>query len=130
MNSGQGSGAAANVILHIGAGSFHRAHQAVYLDELFNRKQDLDWALVGAGVGESDNAMRRDLAAQDLLTTVVEQESDHSAARITGSIAVTALRGAMSLRRRRSSPARSRSRPVSTTRRGTAPATRSRRCSR
>jgi mannitol 2-dehydrogenase len=73
-------------ILHIGVGNFHRAHQAVYLDELFNRGRDLDWALVGAGVRESDDEMRRDLATQDLLTTVVEQEADHSAARITGSM--------------------------------------------
>ncbi len=34
MNSGQGSGEAAHVILHIGAGSFHRAHQAWYLHRL------------------------------------------------------------------------------------------------
>ena len=73
-------------ILHIGVGNFHRAHQAVYLDELFNRRQDLDWALVGAGVREGDEQMRRDLAAQDLLTTVVLQEADRSAVRITGSM--------------------------------------------
>ena len=38
MNSGQGSGAAAHVILHIGAGSFHRAHQAWYLHRLNEAK--------------------------------------------------------------------------------------------
>ncbi|MEP7062980.1 MAG: mannitol dehydrogenase family protein [Betaproteobacteria bacterium] len=73
-------------ILHIGVGNFHRAHQAVYLDDLFGRQQDLDWAIIGAGVRDVDAAMRRDLASQDLLTTVVEQEADRSAVRITGAM--------------------------------------------
>jgi mannitol 2-dehydrogenase len=73
-------------ILHIGVGNFHRAHQAVYLDELFERGHDRDWALVGAGVRADDEAMRRDLAAQDLLTTVVEQEAGRSSARVVGSM--------------------------------------------
>src|SRR5690242_8712069 len=37
-------------IVHIGVGNFHRAHQAVYLDDRFNANADLDWAIVGAGV--------------------------------------------------------------------------------
>ena len=41
-------------ILHIGVGNFHRAHQAVYLDDLFNAGKDLDWALIGAGVRPGD----------------------------------------------------------------------------
>ena len=36
-------------ILHFGVGNFHRAHQAVYLDDLFNTGEGHDWALVGAG---------------------------------------------------------------------------------
>ncbi len=43
-------------ILHIGVGNFHRAHQAVYLDDLFNGGRDHDWAIVGAGVREADPA--------------------------------------------------------------------------
>ena len=35
-------------IVHFGVGNFHRAHQAVYLDSLFNLGLDHDWALVGA----------------------------------------------------------------------------------
>ena len=73
-------------ILHIGVGNFHRAHQAVYLDDRFNAGSDLDWAIVGAGVRESDLAMRRDLAAQDFLTTVVAQEASHASARVTGAM--------------------------------------------
>ena len=37
-------------IVHFGVGNFHRAHQAVYLDALFNAGRDHDWAVVGAGV--------------------------------------------------------------------------------
>ncbi len=73
-------------ILHIGVGNFHRSHQAVYLDDLFNIGEGHDWALVGAGVREADEVMRQKLLAQDLYTTVVEQEADHSAARITGAM--------------------------------------------
>ncbi|MEO8684556.1 MAG: mannitol dehydrogenase family protein [Devosia sp.] len=71
-------------IVHFGVGNFHRAHQAVYLDDLFATGSDHDWALVGAGVRDADEAMRQMLLAQDLLTTVVEQEADTSSARVTG----------------------------------------------
>jgi mannitol 2-dehydrogenase len=71
-------------ILHFGVGNFHRAHQAVYLDDLFNSGRDHDWALIGAGVMEFDRKMRDALAAQDFLTTVVEQEAAGSSARVTG----------------------------------------------
>ena len=70
-------------ILHFGVGNFHRAHQAVYLDDLFNTGRDHDWAIIGAGVLASDQAMRQKLAAQDFLTTVVEQDNNKTAARIT-----------------------------------------------
>ncbi|MGA8714399.1 MAG: mannitol dehydrogenase family protein, partial [Roseiarcus sp.] len=70
-------------IVHIGVGNFHRAHQAVYLDDLFNAGADHDWAIVGAGVRETDIAMREKLAEQDWLTTVVEQEADATSARVT-----------------------------------------------
>jgi len=70
-------------ILHFGVGNFHRAHQAVYLDDLLGSGRDHDWALVGAGVLPSDKAMRESLGAQDWLTTVVEQDSGHMAARVT-----------------------------------------------
>jgi len=71
-------------IVHIGVGNFHRAHQAVYLDDLFASGRDLDWAIVGAGVREPDAAMREQLAEQDWLTTVVEQEANATTVRVTG----------------------------------------------
>ena len=70
-------------IVHFGVGNFHRAHQAVYLDDLFNLGRGHDWALVGAGVRDADKAMRDTLMLQDWLTTVVEQEAAGSGARIT-----------------------------------------------
>lgn len=71
-------------ILHFGVGNFHRAHQAIYLHELFNQGKDLDWAILGAGVMPGDRLMKEKLEAQDCLTTVVEQDNNRSAATVTG----------------------------------------------
>jgi mannitol 2-dehydrogenase len=73
-------------IIHFGVGNFHRSHQAVYLDDLFNFGEGHDFALIGAGVRAADEEMRQKLMAQDWLTTVVEQEADQSSARITGAM--------------------------------------------
>ncbi|MBN9243683.1 MAG: mannitol dehydrogenase family protein [Mesorhizobium sp.] len=73
-------------ILHFGVGNFHRAHQVVYLDDLFNLGLGHDWALVGAGVFEGEKAGRDKLAKQDWLTTVVEQDEGHMSARVTGAM--------------------------------------------
>jgi mannitol 2-dehydrogenase len=73
-------------VFHIGVGNFHRAHQAVYLDDLFNLGASRDWAIVGTGVRPADAAMRAALQAQDWLTTVVEQEAHLSSARVTGAM--------------------------------------------
>ena len=73
-------------ILHIGVGNFHRAHQAVYLDDLFNAGEGHEWAMIGAGVREADEVMRQKLLVQDWYTTVVEQEADKSEAHVTGAM--------------------------------------------
>jgi mannitol 2-dehydrogenase len=73
-------------IVHFGLGNFHRAHQARYLDELFNLGKNLDWAIIGAGVLPADQRMYDALKAQDWLTTVVEQEATWSKARVIGSM--------------------------------------------
>jgi mannitol 2-dehydrogenase len=73
-------------ILHLGVGNFHRAHQAVYLDDLFNTGRDLEWAILGAGVRAGDAAMRRALESQDWLTTVVEVDRSGERARVTGAM--------------------------------------------
>lgn len=73
-------------IVHIGVGNFHRAHQAIYLDRLFDLGHDHDWAIVGAGVRPADEAMRADLEAQDWLTTVVELNPGGLNARVCGAM--------------------------------------------
>ena len=73
-------------VLHIGVGNFHRAHQAVYLDELFNQGRDHDWAIVGAGIKSFDQARRDALQAQDWLSTVVELSPGRVEARVTGAM--------------------------------------------
>ena len=81
-------------IVHIGVGNFHRAHQAVYLDDLFNAGRDRDWAIIGAGVRDPDVTIREKLKEQDWLTTVVEQEADTTRIHVTGAMVdfVDALR--------------------------------------
>ncbi len=73
-------------IVHFGVGNFHRAHQAVYLDSLFNKGRDHDFAIRGAGVMPGDERLRNALAGQDYLTTVVEQSAEESSARVTGAM--------------------------------------------
>jgi mannitol 2-dehydrogenase len=73
-------------VVHFGVGNFHRAHQAVYLDDLFNLGRDHDWAIVGAGVRDPDVTVRERLEQQDWLTTVVEQEAETTNARVTGAM--------------------------------------------
>lgn len=73
-------------ILHIGVGNFHRAHQAVYLNKLFEQGEGHDWAIVGAGLMPYDKAMRERLRAQDWLTTIVELDPDGLSAHVCASM--------------------------------------------
>lgn len=73
--------------VHLGVGGFHRAHQAVYLDDLLGLPDaDLSWGLCGVGLRPADAAMRDALHSQDCLYTVVERSQDGDAARVIGSI--------------------------------------------
>lgn len=73
-------------IVHIGLGNFHRAHMAVYLDDLFALGLNLDWAIIGAGVRGPDARMREAMKAQDCLSTVIELDPKGKAARRIGSL--------------------------------------------
>jgi mannitol 2-dehydrogenase len=73
-------------IVHIGLGNFHRAHMAVYLDDLFGMGLDHDWAILGAGVREGDARMREALKGQDCLSTVIELDPKGKSARRVGSM--------------------------------------------
>lgn len=73
-------------ILHVGLGNFHRAHQAVYLDDLIATGRAPDWGILGAGVMPGDAAMRADLEGQDWLYSVSEQDADGDAVRVIGAM--------------------------------------------
>ena len=72
MNSVQSGGANAQVILHIGAGSFHRAHQAWYLHRLNEARQagEPHWSLTIGNIRGDMNAVLEALAAQDGVYTL------------------------------------------------------------
>jgi len=73
-------------IIHIGVGNFHRAHQAYYMDRLFEAGHDHDWAIVGAGIKSYDSTMRDRLSKQDWLTTLLTLDPDKLSARVIGSM--------------------------------------------
>lgn len=73
-------------IVHIGVGNFHRAHMAVYLDDLFAMGEGYDWAILGAGVRAADAAMRTALMAQDCLSTVIALDPAGKRARRVGAM--------------------------------------------
>ncbi|RYY10379.1 MAG: mannitol dehydrogenase family protein, partial [Alphaproteobacteria bacterium] len=51
-------------IVHFGVGGFHRAHQAMYLDQLMNEGKALDFGICGVGVMPFDLKMRDALVSQ------------------------------------------------------------------
>jgi mannitol 2-dehydrogenase len=59
-------------IAHIGVGAFHRAHQAVYLDDALAKSNSTEWGLVGIGLLPFDIPMRDACKKQDCLYTVNE----------------------------------------------------------
>ena len=73
-------------IVHIGLGNFHRAHQAWYVHRLMQKGLAHDWAIVGAGVRAPDEGMRRRLAGQDYLTTLIELAPGGVSAEVVGSM--------------------------------------------
>ncbi|MCE8032574.1 mannitol dehydrogenase family protein [Billgrantia tianxiuensis] len=74
-------------IVHIGVGGFHRAHQAMYFDELMNRGEALDWGIVGVGLLSGDRRMQQALSAQDhLYTLVVKHPSGEREPRVIGAM--------------------------------------------
>src|SRR6266496_4265821 len=54
-------------ILHLGVGGFHRAHMALYADEL--AEGGGDWAIRGIGLLDADRRMASVLDSQDHLYT-------------------------------------------------------------
>jgi mannitol 2-dehydrogenase len=74
-------------IVHFGVGGFHRAHQAMYVDELLNNGQARDWGICGVGVLPGDRRMRDALRSQDYLYTLILEHPDGTRQpRVIGSI--------------------------------------------
>lgn len=72
-------------IVHIGVGGFHRAHEAVYIDDLLNQGVT-DWGITGIGLRPADRAMQDALGPQDCLYTVVSRSAGGDEARVIGSL--------------------------------------------
>lgn len=73
-------------VVHIGVGAFHRARQAVYLDEILSRPDLEPWSECGLGVRPSDARIHSLLKAQQGLYTLIERGAAGESARIIGSI--------------------------------------------
>src|SRR5690606_21854339 len=74
-------------IVHLGVGGFHRAHQALAVDELLRRGEARDWAICGVGLLPGDAAMRDALVPQDGRYTLVTKHPDGALeARVVGSL--------------------------------------------
>jgi mannitol 2-dehydrogenase len=73
-------------IIHIGVGGFHRAHQAVYMDDLLQKNAGSEWGICGVGLLAHDTGIRDALRSQDCLYTLVERSAAGDQARVIGSI--------------------------------------------
>jgi mannitol 2-dehydrogenase len=70
-------------VVHLGVGGFHRAHQAVYFDDLAAHGHT-GWGVVGVGIARPE--MGKVLNEQDNLFVVVERGGGGSSARVIGSM--------------------------------------------
>jgi fructuronate reductase len=70
-------------IVHLGLGAFHRAHQAVFVDECL-RSGAMEWGIIGASLRRPET--RDALARQDWLYTLCTREGDKEQLGVVGSI--------------------------------------------
>ena len=75
--------AVATGIVHLGIGAFHRAHQAVYTDDVL-AAGDLRWGILGASLRSPDT--RDALVPQDGLYSLAVRDSDGERLRVIGAI--------------------------------------------
>ena len=76
-------------ILHLGLGAFHRAHQAVYTDDVL--AADARWGICGVSL-KTPRAIEP-LAAQDGLYSYLERTGDGVAVRVIGAVRETMFAG-------------------------------------
>ncbi len=72
-------------IVHLGVGAFHRAHQAVYVDDAL--AADPSWGIVGVSLRSA--ATHDALSPQDNLYTLITRAPDADSFRVIGSIVET-----------------------------------------
>ena len=70
-------------IVHLGIGAFHRAHQAIVIDDLL-ASGATDWGIIGASLRSSDTYDA--LAPQDCLYTIAVRSGAGTEHRIIGSV--------------------------------------------
>lgn len=70
-------------IVHLGVGAFHRAHQAVFIDDCLGRGE-MGWGIVAASMRSADT--RDAMVPQDNLYTYCERDGETEKLRIIGSI--------------------------------------------
>jgi len=70
-------------IVHIGIGAFHRAHQAVYTEDVLNLDGG-DWAIIGASLRSPD--VRDQLIPQNCLYTLLERNINGEKIRLVGAL--------------------------------------------
>ncbi len=71
-------------IVHLGIGAFHRAHQAVYIDDVLAREGG-DWRILGVSL--RSGKVRSQLGLQDGLYTLVSDGAEGRTRRVVGSVA-------------------------------------------
>jgi len=71
-------------VVHFGVGNFHRAHQAVYFDDLARQGICTHWGIVGVGMRRPQ--MREVLSRQDNLYTVVVRDGGLDQVRVVGAL--------------------------------------------
>jgi fructuronate reductase len=69
-------------IVHLGIGNFHRAHQAVYVDD--GLATDPSWGIIGVSLRSPD--MRNALVPQDALYTLAVRDAGTTSARVIASV--------------------------------------------
>lgn len=74
-------------IVHIGVGGFHRAHQAMYIDQLLEEPGNEQWGICGVGLLEVNQGLAEILKRQDnLYTLIVRHPNGQVENRVIGSM--------------------------------------------
>lgn len=75
-------------IFHFGVGGFHRAHQALLIDNLLSKRASNDWGICGVNILKGiDNKITEVMKSQDCLYTLVEKHPNGKFSyRVVGSI--------------------------------------------